>query len=157
MSFKKMKRHSLTQALVVAVACLGTSFAFSQQAAGSSYVGRHDNGLVAASAEHSQSAAVENQVIHQVGGAVLPPKAIHAPAPKYTYAARRARLEGDCIVELVVDAQGRPQDIHMKKALDGGLDKNAIKAVKKYRFKPATLNGTPVAVQIDIDIHFSIY
>ncbi|MGA7709859.1 MAG: energy transducer TonB [Acidobacteriaceae bacterium] len=157
MSIEKLRR-SRAQALVATLVCLWASFAIPQQAAGrSSYVGSQDNGLVAVSSDHSQSAAVENQDIHQVGGAVLPPKVIHAPMPKYTTAARRARLEGHCIVELVVDAQGRPQDIHVKKTLDGGLDKNAIKAVKKYRFTPATMNGKPVAVLIDIDVHFVIY
>jgi TonB family protein len=157
MSIEKLRR-SLEQALVVALVCLWAWFAFPQQAAGkSSDGGNRDRGLVAASSDHSQSAAVENQDIHQVGGAVLPPKVIHAPMPKYTNAARRARLEGHCIVELVVDAEGRPQDIHVKKTLDEGLDKNAIKAVKKYRFTPATMNEKPVAVLLDIDVHFLIY
>jgi TonB family protein len=157
MSIKKLKRHLLTQALVVTLVCIGAIVAFPQLAAGRSFVDNHENGLVAASSDDSQSAAVQNQDIHQVGGAVLPPKAIHAPTPKYTNAARRAQLEGDCVVELVVDGQGRPQDIHVKKSLDEGLDHNAIKAVKKYRFKPATMNGKPVAVLVDIDVHFSIY
>ncbi len=158
MSIRKLKPHSHAQALIATMICIGALVALQPHAAGGSFVGSHGNGLaVPASSDIPNRLQSRNQDIHQVGGEVLPPKVIHAPSPKYTYAARRSRLEGDCIVELVVDAQGRPQDIHVKKALDEGLDKNAIKAVKKYRFKPATMNGRPVAVLIDIDVHFGIY
>jgi TonB family protein len=156
MRIERLKLHSLTRVMVVTLVCACALVAFPQHPVGSSPVGIHANGLVAVP-DGSQSVAVDKQGIYQVGGAVLAPKVIHGPAPKYTYAARRARLEGDCILELVVDVQGRPQDIRVKNGLSKGLDKNALKAVKKYRFKPATMNGKPVAVQIDLDILFRIY
>ena len=157
MSIKKFELLSHTRALMFTLVCVGITAVSQQHAAASSSIGNRENSWVATSSDHSQSTAAENQDIHSVGGAVLPPKLVHAPSPKYTYAARRARLEGDCILELVVDAQGRPQDIQVKKALGKGLDQNAVKAVKKYRFNPATLNGKPVAVQIDINVHFCYF
>jgi outer membrane biosynthesis protein TonB len=36
-----------------------------------------------------------------------------------------------------------------------GLDKKALAAVKGYRFKPAMLNGKPVAVEANVLINFS--
>jgi periplasmic protein TonB len=38
-----------------------------------------------------------------------------------------------------------------------GLDEKAIEAVRQYKFKPSTLHGKPVAVQITIEVNFHIY
>lgn len=105
----------------------------------------------------SQSKVIEHDGIYQVIGPIKPPKVIHAQTPKYSRAAKRARLEGDCILSLVVDANGKPQNIKVKKALGMGLDENAVKAIEKYRFKPATLNGKPVPVEVNIDVRFRIW
>ncbi len=63
---------------------------------------------------------------------------------------------GDCLVRLIVDASGNPQDPRIVKSLDPGLDQEAIKAVMKYRFKPAMRNGQPVPVFITIAINFKL-
>lgn len=102
------------------------------------------------------SSKPNNSRQHLVGGQVLAPQVIHAPNPKYTNAARRAHLEGDCILGLVVDTKGRPKNIRVKKAIGDGLDESAIKALKKYQFKPATLNGQPVAVMMTVIVKFHI-
>lgn len=106
------------------------------------------------STSDSPSKAIEKDGIYRVTGPVLPPKLIHAPTPKYTAAARRARLEGRCILQLVVDTKGKPQNIRVKKSLDKGLDANAVKAARKYRFQPATMNGKPVPVEINVVVDF---
>ena len=38
-----------------------------------------------------------------------------------------------------------------------GLDQKALNDVKQYRFKPATLQGKPVPVEVNIEVHFRIY
>jgi protein TonB len=38
-----------------------------------------------------------------------------------------------------------------------GLDENAVAAVKQYRFKPATENGKPVAVYLNVEVNFEIF
>jgi TonB family protein len=38
-----------------------------------------------------------------------------------------------------------------------GLDEQAIKAVKTWKFKPATLDGKSVAVQITVEVTFGLY
>jgi protein TonB len=35
-----------------------------------------------------------------------------------------------------------------------GLDMNAVEAVRQYRFKPAMQNGKPVAVYLNVQVHF---
>lgn len=85
------------------------------------------------------------------------PVPIHLPEAKYTNYAREQRITGFCVVALVVDAEGKPQDIRVVKSLDPGLDQNAIKAVKKYQFKPAMLKDKPVPVPISIKVNFLLY
>lgn len=106
--------------------------------------------------EKGKSKVVEHDGIYEPGGKVLPPKIIHSSDPKYTHLAAQAGIEGDCILLLIVDAEGKPQDIRVEKSLETGLDANAVAALKKFRFKPATLNGKAVPVKIAVNIQFRL-
>ena len=55
--------------------------------------------------------------------------------------ARKARWQGEVLLELVVDETGKPRDIRVVKSLGLGLDEEAIKAVSSWRFKPGTKDG----------------
>ncbi|MGB6366868.1 MAG: TonB family protein, partial [Thermoanaerobaculia bacterium] len=82
----------------------------------------------------------------RVGGDVVPPEKINAPSPQYTEIARKARIQGVVIIEAIIDKQGIVTNVKILKGLPMGLDQAAADAVKKWKFKPATLNGKPVAV-----------
>jgi TonB family protein len=58
---------------------------------------------------------------------------------------------------IVVGKDGRPYDVHVRQSLGMGLDEKAIEAVKNWRFRPATLNGQPVATQIAVEVNFHLY
>lgn len=95
--------------------------------------------------------------VYHVGGGVTAPQLIYAPDPEFSDEARRAKYQGVCVVALVVDAQGNPQDVHVIRHLGMGLDQKAIEAVRQYKFRPAMLNGRPVAVEVNIEVNFHIY
>ena len=96
--------------------------------------------------------------VYRIGGAISAPALIHQVEAEFSDEARRAKYQGVCIVSLVIDAQGNPQNVHVVRALGMGLDEKAIEAVKQYRFKPALKDGkTPVAVQMNIEIDFHLY
>ncbi len=103
----------------------------------------------------SSKTATENEVF-RVGGGVSPPTIVHAPDPEYSKQARNARLQGTCVLWLVVDAKGMPRDIMIKRSLGMGLDEEAIEAVRLWRFKPAMKDGVPVAVRIAIEVAFHL-
>jgi len=95
--------------------------------------------------------------IYRVGGGVSAPKLIHSVVPKYSKEAKRAKFEGVCSVDLVVDPQGMPRNIRISHPVGKGLDDNAIKAIQQYRFEPAKLAGRPVPVEIRVNVDFRIW
>jgi TonB family protein len=59
---------------------------------------------------------------------------------------------------MIVETDGRPYDIRVLRSLPQyGLDEKAIEAVKKWRFKPAMKDNTPVAVYISVEVDFRLY
>jgi TonB family protein len=94
----------------------------------------------------------------RAAGGISAPVVIKSVNARYTDEARAARLAGVCIITLIVDAQGMPQDVHVIRKLEPGLDQKALDAVRQYRFKPATKkDGTPVAARITVAVEFHLY
>ncbi len=91
------------------------------------------------------------------GGGVSAPQVIFSVEPEFSDEARRAKYQGVCVLSLIVDAQGKPQDIRIARALGMGLDEKAIEAAQQYKFKPAYYQGHPVAVLINLEVNFRIY
>ena len=95
--------------------------------------------------------------LYHVGGGVGAPQLIYSVDPEFSDEARRAKYQGVCLVQIVVDAQGNVQRAKVLRALGMGLDEKAIEAVKQYRFKPAMLQGKPVPVEVNVEVNFRIY
>jgi protein TonB len=91
-----------------------------------------------------------------VGGDVKPPEKISAPQPQYTEIARKARIQGVVIVQAIIDKQGVVTNVKVLKPLPMGLDQAAAEAIKSWKFKPATLNGKPVAVYYNLTVNFTL-
>ena len=58
---------------------------------------------------------------------------------------------------LIVGTDGLPRDIRIARSVGYGLDEEAIKAAKKWKFKPATIKGRAVSVAINIEMDFRLY
>jgi len=96
--------------------------------------------------------------LYRVGGGVSAPQALNSVEAEFSDEARRAKYQGVCLISLIVDAQGNPQNPRVVRALGMGLDEKAIEAVKKYKFKPAMKDGkTPVPVMITVEVNFRLY
>jgi len=76
------------------------------------------------------------------------------PDPQFSVVAKEAHVGGVCVVGVVINAQGRPQQSWIVKPMGDGLDEEAIVAVNQYRFKPARQHGEPVPVRINIEVNF---
>jgi TonB family protein len=95
---------------------------------------------------------------------LTPPKLVHSVDPKLPPEAEATirGLKDRKAVEtlsLIVDTQGNPQQIELVSApLGMGLDAEALRVVKQFRFKPALdKNGVPVAVKVNIQESFRAY
>jgi len=96
--------------------------------------------------------------LYRVGGGVSAPVPLNQVEAEFSDEARRAKYQGVCLISLIVDAQGNPQDPRVIRALGMGLDEKALEAVRKYKFKPAMKDGrTPVPVRITIEVNFRLY
>lgn len=90
-------------------------------------------------------------------GGVTAPVPIFAPEAEFSDEARREKYQGICLVGLIVDAHGHPQNIHVVQRLGMGLDEKAMEAIRKYRFKPAMKDGKPVAAVITVEVDFRLF
>ena len=88
---------------------------------------------------------------------VTVPQVIFSPEPSFSDEARKAKAQGVVMLLLVVGKDGLPHDIRVGQSLGMGLDEKAIEAVHRWRFRPATLNGQPVATQIAVQVDFRLY
>jgi TonB family protein len=96
--------------------------------------------------------------LYHIGGGVSAPVPINAVEAEFSDEARRAKYQGVCLIQLIVDAQGNPQNPRVIRALGMGLDEKALEAVRKYKFKPAMKDGrTPVPVMITVEVNFRLY
>ena len=91
-----------------------------------------------------------------VGGDVARPRGIHTPLPLYTELARKVRIQGMVILQVVLDKQGHVTEIEVLRDLPFGLTESAVKAVSGWRYEPATLNDKPIEVYMTVTVHFRL-
>lgn len=96
--------------------------------------------------------------VYQVGSGVTTPIPVFQPTPQYTSDAMRARVQGTAMLSCIVRPDGTVTDVEVVRSLDKtfGLDEEAIKAARRWRFKPGTLRGEAVAVRVVIEMSFSL-
>jgi protein TonB len=87
---------------------------------------------------------------------VTAPRILSQTRPTYTTEALSAKIQGSVWLELVVTRDGRPDAIRVARSLDSGLDAEAIKAVREWRFAPGRLANAPVDVLVTVVMDFSI-
>jgi protein TonB len=89
----------------------------------------------------------------RVGGRVRPPRAIVQTHPNYPPLARQARVQGQVLVDAILDEQGSVIDM---KVVSGPplLYQAALDALKTWKYEPTYLNDQPVPVEMIVTITF---
>jgi TonB family protein len=91
-------------------------------------------------------------------GKINPPKPINTPEAHFSDEARRNMLNGLCLVSLIVDVNGMPQNLKLVRCTDPSFEQTSLEAVQQYRFKPATTQeGKPVPLTIQVVINYHLY
>jgi protein TonB len=100
-----------------------------------------------------QKAAAKRIV--RVGSSLKAPRQIYSAQPDYPPLAREAHIWGTVVVNAVIDEQGNVVQAH---ALNGHplLIPAALKAVLQWKYEPTLLNGVPVAVEMEVTVHFNL-
>jgi protein TonB len=93
---------------------------------------------------------------YRPGSGIEPPSLLHEVKPDYTEEARRRGVEGDVVMEIVVEANGRVGQVRVLQGLGYGLDERAIAAVRQWRFSPATRRGAAVSVMVEVAMEFKL-
>lgn len=93
-----------------------------------------------------------------VGNGVLAPRLIHEVKPGYTSDAMRARIQGTVRLQAIVSPEGSVSAARVIRSLDAvfGLDQEALKTVRQWRFAPGTLAGRAVPVLIEVELTFTL-
>jgi periplasmic protein TonB len=93
-----------------------------------------------------------------IGNGVTAPDLIHRTPPQYSAEAMRAKLQGVAVLSGVVGVDGALHDIRVERAHDAafGLDQEAIRCVRQWRFRPGMRQGKPVAVYVTIEVAFNL-
>ncbi len=96
--------------------------------------------------------------VFRPGNGVDTPRLLREVTPKYTAEAMRAKVQGIVLVEAVVLPDGTVGDVEVIRSLDKvfGLDEEAIRAARQWRFLPGTRFGEPVAVLVTIELTFTL-
>jgi protein TonB len=83
---------------------------------------------------------------------------VFQPKPQYTSQAMRAKIQGTVLLECIVQPDGTVGQVRVLRSLDPtfGLDQEAIKAARNWRFKPGIRRGEPVAVLVTIEMAFTL-
>ena len=104
------------------------------------------------------AAGQDKPTVYRPGDGIKLPKVVSEVKPNYTPEAMEARIQGRLSLEAVVLDSGLVGDVEIVESLDKvyGLDDQAVKAIRQWRFEPGTKDGKPVAVRIQVEFSFTL-
>lgn len=95
--------------------------------------------------------------IYQVGDpSVSKVVVVHQRDPGYTKQARDKKIQGIVGIDLIVEKNGKAENVKVVKSVDPGLDANAVNAVKSWKFEPCRKDGHPVRCAVHIEVSYSL-
>lgn len=109
-----------------------------------------------AAAEHTNYQPADPGVLrqNQVDRKAKLVSVFEPPSNEY---AQKHGVAGMAMYQVVVGADGKPQQIAVARPIGFGLDENAVAALRKASFQPALKDGKPVPVLLDVVVEFRIY
>jgi protein TonB len=90
-----------------------------------------------------------------IGGQLQPPRLISSPPPIYPPNARRQRVQGEVVMDALVDETGKVVETTV---ISGplALQSAAREAVRGWKYAPARLNGEPIPVHATVNVRFAL-
>lgn len=118
------------------------------------FVGAVFVAVLALSVRRDDSAAP----VYEVGHGVSAPVPVDERRPEYTAAALQARIQGAVRLQCVVQPNGICSNVRVIRSLDSrlGLDEEALRAARQWRFRPGLRQGTPVPTRVVLEMTFAL-
>ncbi|MBO6940073.1 MAG: TonB-dependent receptor [Deltaproteobacteria bacterium] len=87
---------------------------------------------------------------------VVPPRLEEFVEATYPPAAQEAQLEATVELQITIAVDGSVTDASVVEPKGNGFDEAALEAVRRFRFSPATVDGTPTPVRIRYRYEFTL-
>jgi len=100
---------------------------------------------------------VDGEVIRYGDEVTTKARVLAKPEPRYTEEARRAQITGTVVLRAILSADGTIRHILVIRQLPFGLTERAIAAARGIRFTPATKDGLPVSMFVQLEYNFNLY
>ncbi len=84
-------------------------------------------------------------------------RVLSKPEPAYTESAREALVTGTVVLRAVLSADGSVRHILVLAGLPNGLTETAVRAARRIKFTPATIDGRPVSTFVQMEYNFNLY
>jgi protein TonB len=96
--------------------------------------------------------------VFTIGSDVVPPNCDFCPDPGYPPQMRAQRVEGVGELATTIGKTGRVGGVRITKSAGHPLlDQSTVVAVSKWRFRPATRDGSPIRVYMLVESSFRLY
>jgi len=103
------------------------------------------------------AAALQDRPVYRVGDeGVTLPIVVTKVQPVYSQEAKDNHVQGEVILDLVINESGEPIDIRVVKPLEPSLDRASLDAAAQWRFVPGKKDGDPVRVKVTLNFHFEL-
>jgi TonB family protein len=107
-------------------------------------------------ADVTAPSTVRSHAVEAASAQGAPAEILSKPTPIYTQEARSLRIEGEVLLEVVLEASGSLRVVRVMRGLGHGLDDNAVKAAQQIHFKPAIRDGQPADSTVVLHIIFQL-
>ena len=114
-------------------------------------------GRAAAAQDDKRAEAECPAPVYALKDVSVKPRILSKPNPRYTEEARRSRVSGQVVVEVVLCVTGKATDVEVIRGLPAGLSEEAAHAARRIRFEPGLKDGEPVSVRIRLVYTFEVY
>lgn len=96
--------------------------------------------------------------VFEIGAEVSSPRVLEGTNPRYTQVAMEAKIQGGIVMTCIVQTDGSCTDVDVVESLDTryGLDRQAQRALRQWRFEPGMRQGEPVPVLVTVEMTFTL-
>lgn len=95
-----------------------------------------------------------NEPSYKLKGELGGPVAVEKMDPKYPPELVKGHVDGEVVLYAIIRKDGSVDSIQVVHSIDPQLDRNAVEALARWKFRPATRDGAPVDLEAVVHIPF---